>query len=495
MLPMIKLTFGQLAEVLGVVASTREGSFCGVSTDTRTLEPSNLFVGLAGERGVDGAEFIPQAIEKGVAAALVNSNVCHSEAKPKNLVSLRSFGRKLPQDDRNDIPIFCVEDTTKALGQLAAFWRNKFELPIIAVTGSNGKTTIKNMIDSILRAAYKPEQVLVAYSSFNNHIGVPLSLFQLNQQHKYAVLEMGMSHFGEIAYLSRMTRPNIAIISNAFPCHLDGVGDLDGVAKAKAEIFEGLKNTKLHNSCAILNADDDYYDFWRKHAKNHKIISFSLENTSDISANNLNLLQNSSKFTLCAFNDQAEIDLPLPGKHNVLNALAATSACFAMKIPLSKIKQGLEAITAEDKRLKIIQTKQGAQILNDCYNANPASLKAAIDVLVGYPGRKILVLGDMKELGANAKDFHVKMGEYAVDAGIDEALVIGELTKHFARAFGEKARHFADKNDLVRYLQSLLAENTTILIKGSRSMKLEDVVVEIVNCCHSERSEESQGQN
>ena len=481
---MIELTFTQLAEILGL-DSVCDGRFCGISTDTRTLEPGNLFVGLTGENGVDGAEFIPQAIEKGAAAVLVNINVCHSEgarrATEESQTSkiLQSQQARLLQDDNNSFPVFQVSDTIKALGQLATFWRNKFELPIIAVTGSNGKTTIKNMLGAILQKAY-PEQVLVAKSSFNNHIGVPLSLFQLNSEHKYAVLEMGMSHFGEIAYLSCMVRPNIAIISNAFACHLDGVGDLDGVARAKAEIFEGLESNKLQNSCTILNADDNYCDFWRKEAKNHKIISFSLESTSDISANNLNLQKKSSKFTLCAFGDQVEIDLSLPGKHNVLNALAAISACLLLEIPLSTIKEGLETIAAEDNRLQIVQTKQGAQILNDCYNANPASLRAAIDVLATYPGKKVLVLGDMKELGANERDFHVKMGEYAVQAGIDEALVIGALTKHFARAFGKKAQHFVDKKDLVKCLQSLLTKDTTILVKGSRSMKLEDVINKIV---------------
>lgn len=463
---MIKLTFKQLGEVLGIDLVC-EGHCCGVSTDTRTLKPGNLFVGLLGEQGVDGSTFISQAIEKGASAILVNKDSqsnCRGTALP------------CPGTARRAPTVFKVTDTIKALGQLAVFWRNKFELPIIAVTGSNGKTTIKNMLGSILRAVYKPEQVLVAYSSFNNHIGVPLNLFQLNQEHKYAVLEMGMSHFGEIAYLSKMVRPNIAIISNAFSCHLDGVGDLDGVARAKAEIFEGLENSALQKSCAILNADDQYYKFWRKNAKNHTIISFSLENTSDVCANNLNLQQNFSKFTLCAFGDQTEIDLPLPGKHNVLNALAAISACFAMEIPLSKIKQGLETITAEDKRLQIVQTKQGAQILNDCYNANPASLRAAIDVLTTYPGKKVLVLGDMKELGKNEKDLHVKAAKYAAKAGVDEALVIGELTKYFADEFGKNAQHFASKNDLVKYLQTLLAKDTTILVKGSRSMKLEDVV-------------------
>ena len=477
---MIELTFAQLAEILGLDALAREGSFCGVSTDTRTLEPGNLFVGLMGEQGVDGAEFIPQAVKKGAGAALVNVDYLSSRGLTAgSRVSELAILLDPAVKPRDDFHVFKVPDTVKALGQLATFWRNKFELPIIAVTGSNGKTTIKNMLGSILRAAYKSEQVLVAHSSFNNHIGVPLNLFQLNSEHKYAVLEMGMSHFGEIAYLSQMVRPNIAIISNAFPCHLEGVGDLDGVARAKAEIFEGLESNKLHNSCAILNADDDHYDFWRKHVKNHKIISFSLENTSDVYASHSNLLQNSSKFTLCSFNNQIEIDLPLPGKHNVLNALAAVSACLTMGISLPIIKKGLETITAEDKRLKIVQTKQGAYILNDCYNANPASLRAAIDVLMTYPGKKVLVLGDMKELGKNEKDLHAKAGKYAASAGIDEALVIGELTKHFAREFGKNAQHFVNKNDLAKYLQTLLAKDTTILVKGSRSMKLEEIVNKI----------------
>ncbi|MGD9153491.1 MAG: UDP-N-acetylmuramoyl-tripeptide--D-alanyl-D-alanine ligase [Gammaproteobacteria bacterium] len=464
---MIELSFEQLSKILSLNPAIKpqndNRSFRGVSTDTRTLEKGNLFVGLLGEQGVDGAKFIPQAIEKGAAAVLINETAMDP--------AVNKLGRGMT---------WRMPDTVKALGQIAAYWRNQFELSIIAVTGSNGKTTIKNMLGAILRAAYPPDQVLVAHGNFNNHIGVPLNLFKLGKQHRYAALEMGMSHFGEIEYLSRMVRPNIVIISNALPCHLEGVGDLDGVARAKAEIFAGLESNKYQQSYAILNADDQYFEFWKKQVSNHKIMSFSLKNHSDIMATNLNLDRNSSVFILKADNDEIEIILPLLGKHNVLNALAASTACLASGISLSNIKKGLEAVNTEDKRLQIIQTKHGVQILNDCYNANPASLQAAIDVLVTYPGRKILVLGDMQELSVNAEDLHAEVGEYAKKAGVDEALVIGELTKHFALAFGANARHFANKDDLVRYLQTFLAKDTTILVKGSRSMKLEDVVTKIL---------------
>ncbi|MGD9107855.1 MAG: UDP-N-acetylmuramoyl-tripeptide--D-alanyl-D-alanine ligase [Gammaproteobacteria bacterium] len=462
---MIQLTFEQLSKILSLdpAIKSRDDNrrFHGVSTDTRTLEKGNLFVGLLGEQGIDGAKFVPQAIEKGAAAVLVNEG-CQTPVVSDTFLTWK------------------VPDTVKALGQIATYWRNQFELPIIAVTGSNGKTTIKNMLGAILRAACSPEQVLVAHSSFNNHIGVPLNLFKLGKQHRYAALEMGMSHFGEIEYLTKMVRPNIAIISNALPCHLEGVGDLDGVARAKAEIFAGLESNKYQQSCAVLNADDQCYEFWEKHAGNHNIMSFSLENSSNVMAKNLNLNQNSSEFILRTNSDEIEITLPLLGKHNVLNALAAATACLASGISLFNIKKGLEAVSAEEKRLQIVQTKQGAQILNDCYNANPASLQAAVDVLVTYPGRKILVLGDMQELSINAEDLHAEAGEYAKKAGVDEALVIGELTKHFALAFGAKAQHFANKEDLVRYLQTLLAKDTTILVKGSRSMKLEEIVTKIL---------------
>jgi len=464
---MIKLTFKQLAKILSFKGDIPAGGFCGVSTDTRTLEPGNLFVGLKGDRGIDGSEFVSPAIKKGASAALVNETAVDSGAT----------------DWVRDDKLWKVPDTIKALGQLATYWRNQFELPIIAITGSNGKTTIKNMVGAILQQACQDqiEQVLISHSSFNNPIGVPLSLFRLNQQHKCAVLEMGMSHFGEIAYLSRMVRPNIAVISNALSSHLKGVGDLDGVAKAKAEIFTGLESNKFQKSYAILNADDHYFNYWIKQAKNHEVISFSIENPSNIMARDLQLYPDYSQFIVCAKSGDITIKISLPGKHNVMNALAAISACLSMKIDLQIIKKGLEQVAAADNRLQVVTTKEGACILNDCYNANPASLRAAIDVLVTYAGKKILVLGDMKELGAQEEALHAEMGQYAAQAGVDEVLAIGKLSKHFVTAFNQNARHFDTKEDLIEYLRTFLAKGTTILIKGSRSMQLEEVIEKVLD--------------
>lgn len=476
---MIKLNLQQLQKILlqdlqceyirksnSNIAQLAGTEICGVSIDTRTLQAGNLFVALpsdSGANGVDGHDFLADAASKGARATLISNN------------------KVITENLNNDIPCFVVKDTVNALGKLAIYWRSKFELPIIAVTGSNGKTSIKNMIGAILLQVCNKnsEQILIAHGNFNNHLGVPLNLFKLTAQQRYAVLEMGMSHFGEIAYLTNMVRPNVAVISNAYACHLDGVGDLDGVARAKAEIFQGLQSIEQQPAYAILNADDRYFNYWKKKAANHKIISFALEKPSDVFGKDLRSNLGESQFVLHSPKGNIEINLPLPGKHNVMNALAAAAACLAVNIELPLIKAGLETITATDKRLQVLVTRQGARLINDCYNANPASLRAAINVLMNCSGKKILVIGDMKELGKDEIELHANMGSYAKRAGIDGLLAIGKLTKHTVATFGRNAHHFANKNALIDYLQTFLAKGNNILIKGSRSMQMEEIVQEI----------------
>jgi len=432
-------------------------NFSGVSIDTRTIKPGNLFVALVGANS-NGHKFIDTAIAKGAAAVLSNKNES--------------------QQAHAKCPLFYVSDTTKALGQLAGYWRNQFHLPIIAVTGSNGKTTVKNMIGSILqKECGDAESVLVSHGNFNNHIGVPLNLFQLNSKHRYAVIEMGMNHLGEIAYLTQMAKPSVAVITNASAAHLEGLGSLDNVAKAKGEILSQFVESGA-NCChsAILNADDSYYDYWRNLAKNQDVMSISLESGSDVFATELQLAQDNSQFVLHTPIGETKVTLPLSGKHNVMNALAATAACLPLNISLSSIKAGLESIQATDKRLEIKKIRSGIYLLNDCYNANPASLYAAIDVLMTYPGKKVLILGDMKELGEQEAQLHFEAGEYAKKARVDCLLAMGDLTKETVKAFGGGAQHFDIKEDLLDFLQTLLAKDVSILVKGSRSMKMEEVV-------------------
>jgi len=455
---MIQLSFDKLARILKAKKRTkRKYRFCGVSIDTRTLQSGNLFIALLGEH-FDGHDFIDQAQQQGASCAIVSR----------------------PVDTK--LPCLLVENTLCALGKMAAYWRRQFDLPLIAVTGSNGKTTVKNMIASIFLKASKNKSSLFlsTHGNLNNQIGLPLNLFRLNEQHHYAVVEMGMSLFGEIAYLTQIARPNVAIITNAYPAHLEGVGDMDGVAKAKAEIFKSFKtNPCLLPKYAILNKEDKYYSYWKKRVRNHNVMTFSLESKSNVYVRNLTIKQDGSQFTLCTPSGNAEIYLPLLGQHNVINALAATAACLAVGITLSAIKAGLEAIQSNNKRLFAKTTKAGFRIIDDSYNANPASLRVAIDVLAAYSGKKILVLGDMKELGKQEKILHKEAGEYAKSHGVDYLLAIGELTQEMVKAFGKNAKHFGSKQALNDYLKTLLTQDTIVLVKGSRSMQMEDVVVDI----------------
>ncbi len=422
--------------------------FKGISHDTRTLQPGNLFIAIQGER-FDGHDFLTTAMQKGAAAALISTDY------PTPLA----------------IPTLRVANTIEALGKLATYWRNRFSLPLIAVTGSNGKTTVKNMLNAICHAACFPAEnaVLATLGNLNNAIGVPLTLARLSPTHRYAVIEMGMNHFGEIDYLTKLARPTIAIITNAGASHLEGVGNtLAGVAKAKGEIFAGL----TQQGTAILNRDDDFFAYWQDIASPHTLLSFGFHQAADIRATLLTETETCIHTPLGKFT----VVLSLPGKHNQLNALAATAAAIAAGIPLSAIKLGLENVPAERGRLQTHSLTNGACIIDDTYNANPFSLQAAIDFLQTKPTKKILVLGDMLELGENSIALHQAIGKKIRDAGIDQLFTYGNLSKHTAQAFDTKTLHFTDQKQLTEALRALLLENTTILIKGSRSMQMEKIV-------------------
>lgn len=448
---MIHMTLSQASIILGIHGSALPGQFSGISIDSRTLQPSNLFIAITGEH-FDGHQFIPEAIQKGAAAAVVDKPV--------------------------DTPLFQlkVQDTAKALGQLSAAWRDQFLIPFIAVTGSNGKTTLKNMITAILIAACEDAKyVLASKGNFNNAYGVPLTLACLNQDHRYAVIEMGMNHFGEIAYLTKLTRPQVAVITNAAPCHLEGIGDLNGVAKAKAEIFLGLPN----NGIAILNRDDQFFDYWHQEIGERTCLTFGDHPKSDVRAT---LHKGDQALAIEMHTPAGEIgvELPLLGNHNVKNALAATAATLALNIPLHTIKKGLESILPEHGRLEMHRLSTGVNIIDDTYNANPNSLYAAVETLANFKGRKILVLGDMKELGNEERALHEQAGLNIRAAGIDMLFTYGDLTQDTASSFGEGAYHFKEQAQLVHALKPLLKDEATVLIKGSRSMKMENVVAELI---------------
>jgi UDP-N-acetylmuramoyl-tripeptide--D-alanyl-D-alanine ligase len=434
--------------------------FSAVSTDTRKLVPGDLYVALRGEH-YDGADFVAKAAQSGAVAAVVNQD---------------SFD-KLTSTLNPEIPLLLVEDTRQALGQLAAHWRRQFDIPLVAITGSNGKTTVKEMLASILRVASgSDEAVLATKGNLNNDIGMPLTLLQLNSQHRYAVIEMGMNHPGEIDYLTQIASPQVALINNASGAHLEGMGSVEAVAQAKGEIFAGLQ----HEGSAIINADDEYAPLWRSLAGVHSLLEFGLNGEADVSGQwephetGLRLVAQTPLGDFTA-------DMQVPGEHNARNALAATAAAIALNLPLESIVAGLEKFSGVAGRLQRHAARNNAVVIDDTYNANPASLHAAIAVLAQAAGRRVLVLGDMGELGDNAAAFHAEIGALARTAGIDKLYALGELSREAVREFGSEAQHFDSVEDLKKALEIEWAPGTTLLVKGSRFMKMERVVAHCVN--------------
>jgi len=434
----------EMAQALGGKLHGSDVEFTGVSTDTRLIRNGELFVAIQGPN-YDGHLFLPEAENKRAAAALV----------------CRTVSSGLPQ--------VSVRDTRLGLGTLAGYWRNKFDCPIVAVTGSNGKTTVKEMIGNILRST---GTILVSRGNLNNDIGLPLVLCGLREEHDCAVVELGMNHAGEIDYLSRLARPRVAVITNAAPAHLEGLGTVDAVVQAKAEIFAGL----TPEGVAVINADDAFADTWRRRVRNHECITFGIEQSADITADQLNVTSLASSFSLNTPLGDCDVTLPLPGRHNVMNALASTAAAIAMGADLDHIRRGLGAAAPVSGRLKTRSGYNGSTVIDDSYNANPISMLVAIQVLAASPGLKTLVIGDMKELGDEAETLHTEVGRQARQAGIDHLLTFGMLSRCAALGFGKGVRQFDNKTELIESLKRDLDTNTTVLIKGSRGMHMEEVV-------------------
>lgn len=461
------MLISQAAQVLGARSTGMDAKFTAVSSDTRKIREGSLFVALRGER-FDGYDFVAQALQSGAVAAMVNAD---------------SYAAKAALLDAN-AALLVVSDTRLALGQLAAYWRSQFSLPVVGVTGSNGKTTVKEMLASILRlAAGNDTAVLATQGNLNNDIGLPLTVLQLTQQHHYAVIEMGMNHLGEIDYLSRIARPDVAIINNASGAHLEGLGSVTAVAQAKGEILAGLSAQGV----AVLNADDAHVGLWRDLAGSHELLEFGLKAGADVQgmwrSHDIGLVMD-------AFTPQGRLTatLQVPGEHNARNALAAITAAVALNIPLETISLGLEKFSAVTGRLQRKTTRQGSLLLDDTYNANPASLRAAIAVLAALPGKRVLVLGDMGELGSGAAEFHQDIGAAARAAGIENLYALGELSRHAVRAFGDGGIHFEQIEVLQARLDEVLDRHTCVLVKGSRFMKMERVVA---HCLATPLNEES----
>ena len=428
-------------------------AFHGVSTDSRSVAAGELFVALRGER-FDGHEFVAAAYERGAAAVVVDA--AGAEA-------LRSVAA--------DLPRIVVADTRIALGELAAAWRARFSLPVIGVTGSNGKTTNKEMITSILKAAFGADAVLATQGNLNNDIGLPLTLLGLGAGHKAAVIELGMNHPGEIAYLARIGRPTVALVTNAQRAHLEGMGTLDTIAAEKGSIFSGLDQ----DGVAVFNADDPWADLWRAQSAHCRRRCFSLGGRADVSGQcRTHGLENHIAIT--ADGERIEVDLALPGAHNARNALGAAAAALAVGVPLAAVRQGLADFRGIKGRLQRRAGVHGALVLDDTYNANPDSVRAGIDVLAATVGRKILVLGDMGEIGEMTGQFHDEIGGYAKSQGVDRLLAFGDSSALAARNFGTGGEHFRKLEDLVAALLAELTPEAIVLVKGSRFMRMERVI-------------------
>jgi UDP-N-acetylmuramoyl-tripeptide--D-alanyl-D-alanine ligase len=418
----------------------------GVSTDTRGVAAGQLFIALRGER-FDAHDFLAPAVASGAAALLVADE------------------DKLPAG----VPAVVVADTRLALGALAAAWRAAFSLPVIAVTGSNGKTTTKEMVAAILKAAFG-EAVLATRGNLNNDIGLPLTLLGLNASHRAAVIEMGMNHPGEIGYLAPIGAPTVALVTNAQRAHLEGMGDMDEVAREKGSIFAGLPAGGI----AVVNADDHYADFWRNMAKPHTVRSFGIDHAADVQGV-VHQHGLETQLELQAPEGQAALRLSIPGRHNARNAVAAAAACLAAGVPMAAVQAGLESFSGVKGRLQRRAGKNGADILDDTYNANPDSVRAGIDVLASTIGRKLLVLGDMGEIGEASGQYHDEIGGYAKSQGIDRLFALGDAAQQAVRNFGEGARHYCNVDKLIAAVDKELGPDTTVLVKGSRFMKMERV--------------------
>jgi UDP-N-acetylmuramoyl-tripeptide--D-alanyl-D-alanine ligase len=421
----------------------------GVSTDTRSIQPNDLFLALKGPT-FDGHKFVRQAEEKGAVALILSQQV------------------------DTQLPYILVADTTLALGLLGAAVKAKVAPKTVGITGSSGKTTVKEMVAAILSRRGK---VLATKGNFNNELGVPMTLLRLEQHHEFAVIEMGANHLGEIAYTTNLVKPDVATIVNAAAAHLEGFGSLLGVARAKSEIFKGLSEKK---GLAIVNADSQFADYWLGKLKYNKVQTFSAEKPADVYAEDIILgLDGCAQFELVSPQGRIAISLSLPGEHNVSNALVATALALEVGATLQDVREGLRDMPHVAGRLHVKQLTNQVKILDDTYNANVGSVNAAIDLLSSFAGIKILVLGDMAELGEKARYYHEQVGEYAKQKGIDKLYTLGVLSQSASDVFVDQGRHFSRLEQLVEFMnQQTLPQkcDISILVKGSRSARMELVV-------------------
>ncbi|QLB13926.1 UDP-N-acetylmuramoyl-tripeptide--D-alanyl-D-alanine ligase [Bisgaardia hudsonensis] len=451
---MIKLSLRKIAEILDGQLIGNDLFVENISTDTRISVEDGLFFALKGEN-FDAHNYLAQAIQQGCTAIIVDH-----------------------QCDVN-VPQIVVKDTRVALGKLAQWLRLTINPKTVAMTGSSGKTTVKEMTAAILQEMVQdPSDVLFTSGNFNNDIGVPLTLLRLTEQHRFAVIELGANHIGEIAYTTDLTHPDVALVNNVAAAHLEGFGSIAGVAQAKGEIYLGLSE----NGVAIINLDCHYLEQWKTSIASHKVRSFSLVNSqADYYAENILLTVSGATFILNTPSGNVEIDLPYLGKHNISNALAATALAMNVGATLQQVKQGLEKKSQVKGRLYPIQPCENLLLLDDTYNANVDSLQSAISVLAGYKDScRILVVGDMAELGEKTKDCHQQVASYTQQSDIDIIISFGLESRVISAV--KNGQHFEDKVDLLLELINLVKsklennQKVVVLAKGSRRMKMEDVI-------------------
>ena len=441
----------EASAAIGARALGGDARFVSVSTDSRTLARGALFVALRGER-FDGHLYLDAARERGAAAAMVDEE---SKSTP----------------ERARLPLLVVDDTRVSLGRLAAKWRERFDIPLVAVTGSNGKTTVKEMIAAILRAHFGDAQVLATEGNLNNDIGLPLTLLGLRERHRAAVIEVGMNHPGETATLAAIASPTIALVNNAQREHQEFMKDVAAVASEHAAVFGALRP----GGVAMINADDAFAGYWRGLLAGRRVRDFGIDHPAEVGGGHV-LAHLGSRIELRAPEGNVAFDLRASGRHNALNACAAAACALAAGASLAAVARGLAAFRPVGGRMQRLAARSGAGLIDDSYNANPDSVRAAIDVLAAEPGTRFLLLGDMGEVGERGAEFHEEIGRYARDRGIDRLYATGELCRAAVDAFGEGARYFDGVENLIAAAHKDVVSGTTALVKGSRFMRMERVV-------------------
>lgn len=443
------MNLNTIASLLNSHSSQVNTDITGVCTDSRLIKPGNLFIAIKGDR-FDGHDFLTEVARNGALAVVVDHYI-----------------------EGVEIPQFVVVDPLLALAKIAAAHRQNITCPVIALTGSNGKTTVKEMIAAIL-----PSPSHATKGNLNNHIGAPLSVLKLTNQHRFAVFELGANHIGEIAHTVAIVHPDVTLINNIAPAHVEGFGSIDGVARAKGEIHQGLSSAGI----AVINDDDAYAHFWDELLIDKRVLRFSATHSADVYAQDARLDSHGrGQFSLVLPNGRVDIELQVPGLHNVRNALAAAACCHAIGISIKDIQRGLSHFSGVKGRMTILSGKNQATIIDDTYNANLRSVLTALEVLSQRPGKKIFVFGDMGELGEWAIQHHQEVGLAANQFGIDRFLSCGTHSALASEAFGVNGQHCSSQEELAQIVIKELTSDTTVLVKGSRSSAMEKIVHKLLN--------------